>query len=144
MDSQRRNKKPIIVCDDDNDIREFLVLALKKAGYEVLGASGFSDLMYFMENVRPSLILLDIRMPEWDGFFVAETLRKRGNTVPIIFMTAHDNKFSRIYAPAIGAVGYFTKPLEIEAVLAKIDETLASSTLTPTSLPTVKTQSISL
>jgi two-component system, OmpR family, response regulator len=123
----RRIKKPIIVCDDDPDIRDILSVTLRHAGYDVLCAAGYTDLMYFMENVRPCLVLLDIRMPEWDGFYIAETFRKRGILVPIIFITAHDNRFSRVYAPALGAVGYFTKPLDMDELVQKIYVTLHES-----------------
>jgi DNA-binding response OmpR family regulator len=128
MDAQRRTKRPIIVCDDDPDIRDILSALLKQEGYEVFGAAGYKDLMYFMESVHPSLVLLDIRMPEWDGFYIAEIFRKRGIQVPIIFMTAHDNRFSRAYSPALGAVAYFTKPLDIESLIKKISETLIEPT----------------
>lgn len=124
MSTHQRSHKPIIVCDDDADVREIVAVILQQAGYTVLAASGYSDLMYFMENVHPCLILLDIRMPEWDGFFVAESLRKRGCNVPIIFITAHDNRFSRVYAPALGSVGFFTKPLDQELLLQRIETIL--------------------
>jgi DNA-binding response OmpR family regulator len=130
MDSLRRTKKPIIVCDDDPDIREVLSVALKQEGYEVLCAAGYKDLMYFMESVRPSMVLLDIRMPEWDGFYIAEIFRKRGIQVPIIFMTAHDNRFSRAYSPTLGAVAYFTKPLDMDSLIKKISESLIEPTQT--------------
>jgi DNA-binding response OmpR family regulator len=113
-------RKPIIVCDDDQDTLDFLEVLLTQHGYQVLQAHGYKDVLFCLEHVRPSLILMDIRMPEWDGFEVAEMLRRQGHTVPIIFMTAHDNKFSRRYSPHLGADGYFTKPLDENALLEKV------------------------
>ncbi len=113
-------RKPIIVCDDDQDTLDFLEVLLKQHGYEVLQAHGYQDVQFCLEHVRPSLILMDIRMPEWDGFEAAEMLRRQGHTVPIIFMTGHDNKFSRQYSPHLGAEGYFTKPVDEDALLEKI------------------------
>lgn len=119
-------QKPIIICDDNQDILDFLEMLLKQAGYEVVKAHDLKDVCFYMEYVHPSLLLLDIRMPVWDGFEVAEMLRQQGHTVPIIFITAHDNAFSRTYAPIAGAVAYFTKPLDTDALMKKIGEIVAS------------------
>ena len=114
----------ILVCDDDSDILEMIGLILADAGYEPFLAANHTDLLYYLENFRPDLILLDIRMPEWDGFSLAEMLHARGCTSPLMFMTAHDNTFCRVYSSALNAAGYLKKPFKPDELLGKIDEVL--------------------
>ena len=112
--------KEIIVCDDDEDILEYLRVLLLTEGYTPLIARGMYDVFPYIRNNEPRLLLLDIRMPEYDGFEVAETLRRNGVQMPIIFLTAHDNMFSRVYSPLVGATGFFTKPIDANALLERI------------------------
>ena len=114
----------IIVCDDEHDIRDFLHFFLRQHGYEPLLATDMKEVLHFIKTQKPKLILLDIRMPEQDGFEVAETLRRHGNGIPIIFITAHDNMFCRVYSPTVGAVGYFTKPLDTDALIRRIEQVM--------------------
>ena len=119
--------KRILICDDDRDILDVLNMLLTQAGFEVLLANSHHELFNHFESGSPHLVLLDIRMPESDGFLTAETLRRRGHSVPIIFMSAHDNPFSRIYSSSVGASGYFKKPFDSGELLAKIQSVLSSS-----------------
>ena len=114
----------IIVCDDEDDIREFFCFFLKQNGYEPLLAKDIKDILHYIDTRNPRLLLLDIRLPEQDGFEIAETLRRHGNKIPIIFITAHDNMFCRVYSPTVGAVGYFTKPVDTDALLHRIEKVL--------------------
>jgi DNA-binding response OmpR family regulator len=122
MTGQAVATKEIIICDDDEDILEFLRVMLSKEGYKPLVARGMYDVFPYVRNNEPRLILLDIRMPDNDGFEVAETMRRNGVTMPIIFLTAHDNMFSRVYSPLVGAAGYFTKPIDVDALLQRIKQ----------------------
>jgi DNA-binding response OmpR family regulator len=127
----------IIVCDDERDIRDFLHFFLRQHGYEPLLAGDMKGVLNYIKTQKPRLILLDIRMPEQDGFEIAETLRRHGNGIPIIFITAHDNMFCRVYSPTVGAVGYFTKPLDTDALIRRIEQVMngtagpSSSSLIP-------------
>src|SRR5437588_12752186 len=103
----------VIVCDDEADIRDFLSIVLKQSGYEPLIAETGSEVDHLVRSRHPRVLLMDIRMPYEDGFEIAERLRRRGENIPIVFITAHDNFFCRIYSPAIGTPGYFTKPLHV-------------------------------
>lgn len=124
MNSGCVTTKRIVVCDDDRDICDFLKFLLTQAGYEVLIASGHQELLIHITQSSPHLVLLDIRMPDSDGFLTAETLRRRGHKQPIIFMSAHDNHFSRLYSKSVGAAGYFKKPFDNDALLVSIQKTL--------------------
>lgn len=112
--------RQILVCDDDKDIREFLSILLKEAGYEPLVAADMFDVRYLIKNEHPRLILLDICMPELDGFEIAECLHSHGQKLPIIFITAHGDRFGRSECSTAGAAGYFTKPLDTDALLHRI------------------------
>lgn len=116
--------KQVIVCDDEADIRDFLGFFLTQSGYEPLIARDIYDIRHYIKFEQPRLLLLDIRMPEQDGFEVAECLKAHNEAIPIIFITAHDNKFSRVYSPAIGAVGYFKKPLDTDALLRRMEDVI--------------------
>jgi len=127
MTSTAASTKQIIICDDDKDIREFLGILLTQSGYEPLLAGDMFDVRYHMKNEHPSLILLDICMPELDGFEIADCLHSHGQTLPIIFITAHGDRFGRTECSTAGAVGYFTKPLDTDALLHRIKTVIKES-----------------
>ena len=127
MMAQDIDTRQIIICDDDEDILCFLGVLIRQAGYVPLIARNLSDIYSYVDGYEPRLILLDIRMPETDGFEIAETLKRGGSRIPIIFLTAHDNKFSRLYSPTLGSVGYFTKPIDTDALLKRVAEILSES-----------------
>jgi DNA-binding response OmpR family regulator len=114
----------IIVCDDDEDIVDFLAFMLRTNDYDVRVASSYEEVMAVLEKYEPDLLLLDIRMPEFDGFNVAETLRMKKVRFPIVFMTAHDNTFCRLYATTLDAAGYLKKPFEADDVLDVVEKVL--------------------
>ena len=131
MTDSTLSTRQVIVCDDDKDIREFLNILLRQAGYEPLMACDMYDVRYLIKNERPRLLLLDICMPELDGFEIAECLRSHGNPLPIIFMTAYGDRFGRSECSTAGAVGYFTKPLDTDALLRRIETVLKETVKTP-------------
>src|SRR5476649_102651 len=93
----------ILICDDEVDILEMATQALTIAGFDVTAVSGHADfLRAFDEMPLPDLILLDVRMPEHDGFWIAERVNAAAH-IPIIFMTAHHCAKYELYAPTAGA-----------------------------------------
>ncbi|HYG78221.1 MAG TPA: response regulator [Planctomycetota bacterium] len=120
------DSKQIVICDDEYDIREMLGAVVRSGGYQPLLAENLADVMYHIGHDAPALLLLDIRMPEQDGFEIAESLRRHKIDIPIIFITAHDNLFCRMYSPAVGAVGYMVKPIEPKLLLERIDAALSN------------------
>jgi two-component system OmpR family response regulator len=117
--------KHILICDDDPDIREFLSFALKRAGYSVDVSDGCTAALMAIEQRRPDLLLLDIWMPEEDGFFLAEKLRHAGIRIPTVFVTAHDNSFNRVYSASLEAKGYVTKPLDVDDLISRVGSILS-------------------
>src|SRR5476651_408784 len=110
--------KSILVVDDDQDILDFVVQLLKGEGYEVTAARNAAEFQTaFDTSPLPHLVVLDIRMPQRDGFGLAEDVRSKYN-IPIIFMTAHDCAKYRLYAPIAGAADYIQKPFLPEVLLS--------------------------
>jgi DNA-binding response OmpR family regulator len=115
--------KHILICDDEEDILEMLSLLLSNAGYAVSTARGHKEFMTKFHEHLPDLILMDVQMPEHDGFWIAERLpgHKR---IPIIFITAHDRPVYRLYAPMVGAEDYLSKPFEPRQLLSRLESAL--------------------
>ena len=107
--------RPVLVVDDDVDILGFVVLVLKEEGYPVETAANGQEALIRVERVRPSLILLDMRMPVMDGWQFARALNQRGIQVPIVVMTAAQD--ARRWAQEIGAADYLAKPFDLPDLL---------------------------
>lgn len=108
----------ILVIDDDVDVRETLSDLLVDEGYRVTGVNnGREALDYLKEATRPSLILLDMMMPEMDGWQFRLELQKDPSLarIPVVILSAHGNV--REAALALGAADYLRKPLQAESVL---------------------------
>ena len=113
----------IMVVDDDQNICELLRLYLEKEGFEtVLANSGRSALDLF-EKENPDLILLDIMLPELDGWQVCREIRKKSQC-PIIMLTAKGEVFDKVLGLELGADDYVVKPFEAKEVVARIKAVL--------------------
>lgn len=113
----------ILVVDDDTNICELLRLYLEKEGYNVIIANtGMQAVKSFAEN-QPDLMLLDIMLPELDGWQVCREVRKYSNK-PIIMLSAKGETFDKVLGLELGADDYITKPFEAKEVLARIKAVL--------------------
>ncbi len=113
----------ILVVDDDSNICELLRLYLEKEGYEaVLAHNGVAALEKFTTE-KPDLILLDVMMPELDGWQVCREIRKKSDC-PIIMVTAKSEVFDKVLGLELGADDYVVKPFEMKEVLARIKAVL--------------------
>jgi two-component system chemotaxis response regulator CheY len=110
---------PILVVDDDPSIRQTVREILDLEGYPVETAADGREALRLVERHEPSLVLLDMRMPELDGWGFAREIRERGIELPILVMTAAEN--ARSWAAEIGADGYVAKPFELDELLAAIE-----------------------
>ncbi len=117
----------VLICDDHNDSLDVVATIVSKAGYTVYTAQNRDELMPLVESVKPDLLLCDIRMPEHDGFEIAEALKQRGSHFPIVLMTAYDSSFYHVYAPFVGAVDVVIKPIDSYQLLRQIDLVLGHS-----------------
>lgn len=115
----------VCVCDDDQAVLDAVAAVLQTAGYRVLLAHEHKELETALRDEKPDLLILDVRMPGHDGFWVAEGLHALGSTIPIIFMTAYDRWIYRLYAPFVGAAQYLVKPVDPRVLLGKVEKLLA-------------------
>jgi DNA-binding response OmpR family regulator len=116
----------ILVVDDDTNICELLRLYLEKEGYSVsIATTGMQAVRMFAEH-QPDLMLLDIMLPELDGWQVCREIRKYSNK-PIIMLTAKGETFDKVLGLELGADDYITKPFEAKEVLARIKAVLRRS-----------------
>ena len=114
----------ILVIDDDRSIRETLELYLTEEGYEVVtAATGTEGLNRFVET-SPDVVILDIRLPDVDGFTVLEDLREDEENVKVIMITAHHDMDSTINAMKGGAFDYIHKPVNVDELDMAIKKAL--------------------
>jgi two-component system, OmpR family, response regulator len=118
----------VLVVDDEPNIRELVQVALKFHGCTVTsGASGKEALQRALTD-HPDLIVLDVMLPDIDGFEVCRRLRAQGNDVPVIFLTARDTTSDTITGLALGGDDYITKPFSVEALVARVRAVLRRAT----------------
>lgn len=110
----------VLVVDDELNIRELVQVALKFHGCSVTTAATGKDALRQAGADRPDLIVLDVMLPDMDGFEVCRRLRAMGNEVPVIFLTARDTSSDTVTGLAIGGDDYVTKPFSVEALVARV------------------------
>lgn len=119
----------ILLVDDEKDILEFLSYNLSKEGYRVFTANNGEEAVRLTRDIKPSLILLDVMMPEIDGIEVCQLIRKDINKQqPIIaFLTSRSEDYSQIAGFAAGADDYIAKPIRPRLLLSKVESLLRRS-----------------
>jgi two-component system, OmpR family, response regulator MprA len=111
----------ILVVDDERAVRESLRRALELQGYEVeLASDGAEALARLAADGQPDAVVLDILMPGVDGLEVCRQIRRRGNSVPVLMLTARDAVGDRVEGLDAGADDYLVKPFALEELLARI------------------------
>lgn len=117
--------KTVLVVDDEKDIVDLLKYNLQKEGFHVLTASNGNQALERADR-KPDLILLDVMMPEFDGWEVLRRLRKKPETanIPVIFLTAKDSETDEVVGLELGADDYMTKPISIPKLIARVKATL--------------------
>ncbi len=115
--------KRILVCEDEVSIREFVVINLKRSGYEVLEAGSGEEALQKYDEVRGQvdIALLDIMLPGMDGFAVCRELRERNSTMGIIILTARTQEMEKVGGLMMGADDYITKPFSPSELVARVD-----------------------
>ena len=114
----------ILVCEDERDLNRFVCLSLRNAGYEATAAYNGQEALDKMESERFDLVLTDIMMPVLDGFELCESIRSFEKSMPIIFMTAKDDKISKLTGYSLGIDDYVVKPFDMDILLMKISAIL--------------------
>ena len=111
------SKKQILIADDDPSIRLLLRNFLEGEGYDTTEAKSGGEVLRMLPQATPDLMILDLKMPEWDGIEVMKKLGEQNLKVPVLLMTAHGTSNSAIQAIQAGAFDYITKPFELDDVL---------------------------
>jgi DNA-binding response OmpR family regulator len=118
----------ILVVEDELALRETLSYNLKKDGFTVEAVGDGRSALDSARKLKPDLILLDIMLPELDGFEVARILRKEMST-PILMLTARDDEIDRVVGLEVGADDYLTKPFSMRELMARVKAQLRRSRL---------------
>ncbi|WP_308271521.1 response regulator transcription factor [Kitasatospora sp. SUK 42] len=124
----------LLVVDDEPNIRELLAASLRFSGFRVASAATGTEALELIAAERPDLVVLDVMLPDLDGFTVVEKLRERasrgqiaapahghpGDPLPVLFLTAKDGVGDKVQGLAAGADDYVTKPFSLEELIARI------------------------
>jgi two-component system, OmpR family, response regulator len=110
----------LLVVEDEDTIRQLLAGSLRFAGFEVATAASGAEALRAVTASPPDLVLLDVMMPDGDGFEVVRRIRLSGPDVPVIFLTARDDVRDRVRGLALGGDDYVTKPFSLDEVLERI------------------------
>jgi DNA-binding response OmpR family regulator len=115
-------KKKILVVDDEDDILQFLELVLREKGYDVVTAASGQEALTRAQIEKPDLVLLDIMMPQMDGWEVLKLLRVDDETadIPVAMLSARTEAKDRVQGLQEGAIDYICKPFALQELLEKI------------------------
>ncbi|MFT3951424.1 MAG: response regulator transcription factor [Oscillospiraceae bacterium] len=113
----------VLVCEDEDSIREFVVLNLIRSGYEVVDVNCGEEALRVFDEAGGNfdVALLDIMMPGIDGFAVCKRIRERNKTIGIIMLSAKSQEMDKVSSLMIGADDYITKPFSISELIARVD-----------------------
>ena len=122
MGTMKKNgpEAKLLVVDDEPNIRELLSTSLRFAGFEVVSAGTGRDALAAAELHSPDLAVLDVMLPDMDGFTVTRRLRAAGKHFPVLFLTAKDDTEDKVTGLTVGGDDYVTKPFSLDEVVARI------------------------
>ncbi|MCU1466159.1 MAG: two component transcriptional regulator, winged helix family [Actinomycetia bacterium] len=110
----------VLVVDDEANITDLVATALRYEGFDVEVASTGTDALKAAAAFRPDLVVLDIMLPDRDGFAVVQRLRADGHHVPVVFLTARDSTEEKVKGLTVGGDDYVTKPFSLEELVARV------------------------
>lgn len=110
----------ILVAEDDKDLNKYVCTCLRNAGYEAISCADGREAVDALETMHPDMLLSDIMMPRMDGYELAECAKLINDKLPIIFMTAKDDKVSQMRGYRAGIDDYVIKPFDMDVVLMKV------------------------
>ena len=122
-------KEKILVVDDEKNICDLLRLYLEKEGFAVVMAHNGVDAVSLFSSENPDLVLLDVMLPQLDGWQVCREIRKTSEK-PIIMLTAKDEVFDKVLGLELGADDYVTKPFDTKEIIARIKAVLRRTQVT--------------
>jgi PleD family two-component response regulator len=126
-----KKKQKVFIVEDDGDLAEMLTAYFKVQGYEVAHAARGEDAVGQIDDFMPDIALLDIRLPDIDGYEVCRRLRegRRTHSVPVIFLTEKRERDDKLSGLELGAVDYITKPFDIQELRLRVRNVLRRASL---------------
>ena len=113
-------ERKVLIVDDERSIVDILKYNIEKDGTKAICAYDGKEGLRLARTEDPDVILLDVMLPEMDGFEVCRTLRAEGNNVPIIMITAREEETDKVFGLDLGADDYITKPFSMRELLARV------------------------
>ena len=114
------SRSRVLVVDDDPQIVELLSATLRFAGLEIVTAANGEAALETAAEAKPDVIVLDVMLPDLDGFEIVRRLRSSGTTTPVLFLTARDATTDKVAGLTIGGDDYVTKPFSVDEVVARV------------------------
>ncbi|MEN9955857.1 MAG: hypothetical protein RLY34_664 [Actinomycetota bacterium] len=114
----------VLIVDDEPNIRDLLSTSLRFAGFSVHAVANGADAVNAAEKGEPDIILLDVMLPDMNGFSVTKKLRSMGINAPVLFLTARDETEDKITGLTVGGDDYMTKPFSLDEIVARINAIL--------------------
>ncbi len=123
--------KPVLLVDDEANIIQLARLYLEREGFRVDSVGDGLAALRAVDATQPALVVLDVMLPELDGFEVCRRLRAQDNAIPILMLTARDEDFDKILGLELGADDYMTKPFNPRELVARVKAILRRATREP-------------
>ncbi len=120
----------LLLVDDEDNLRSMLEAALRHHGFDVVPMANGRDALDAATTVQPDLIVLDVMLPDLDGFEVCRRLRTEGHHTPVLFLTAKDSTEDKVRGLTLGGDDYLVKPFSLEELVARVEAVLRRSGLT--------------
>lgn len=114
----------VLIVDDEPNIRDLLSTSLRFAGFSVHSVANGADAVHAAEKGAPDIILLDVMLPDMNGFSVTKKIRSMGINAPVLFLTARDETEDKITGLTVGGDDYMTKPFSLDEIVARINAIL--------------------
>ena len=114
----------LLLVDDEDNLRSMLEAALRHVGFDVHPAANGRDAIDAVADVQPDVIVLDVMLPDLDGFEVCNRLRTAGTRTPVLFLTARDGTEDKVRGLTLGGDDYLVKPFSLEELVARINAVL--------------------
>lgn len=127
----------ILLVEDEENIRDVVKLNLEMEGYEVVATDNGKDALKYVNEQHFDLLVLDVMLPEADGFQICEQIRLTNMDVPIIFLTAKDSTQDRITGLKKGADDYLVKPFNLEELLLRVQKLIRRTSKKPENTPEI-------
>jgi len=121
----------VLVVDDELNITELVSLGLRYEGFDVSSACDGRGALRAIREFKPELVILDVTMPDLDGFEVVRRMRAEGLWVPVIFLTARDATEDKIAGLTVGGDDYLAKPFSLDELIARVRALVRRNSLSP-------------